>query len=118
MQRNRFVLILFYCHPGKGRDLWLSWAPAFAGVGRWWRSSRTFAALAAIVGAVVLALPAIADEESKRGGTLTYMIPADAPPSFDGHRESTYATVHSVARRRPVCFHVQKGHPRQGPALV
>ena len=25
------------------------------------------------------------------------MIPADAPPSFDGHRESTYATVHSVA---------------------
>ena len=31
------------------------------------------------------------DEEApKRGGTLTYMIPADAPPSFDGHREGTY----------------------------
>ena len=29
----------------------------------------------------------------KRGGTLTYMIPADAPPSFDGHRETTYATA-------------------------
>jgi peptide/nickel transport system substrate-binding protein len=43
------------------------------------------------------AIPAIADEEPKRGGNLTYMIPADAPPSFDGHRESTYATVHSVA---------------------
>ena len=25
------------------------------------------------------------------------MIPADAPPSFDGHRESTYATIHSAA---------------------
>ena len=31
----------------------------------------------------------------KRGGTLTYMIPADAPPSFDGHRETTFATVHA-----------------------
>jgi peptide/nickel transport system substrate-binding protein len=42
-------------------------------------------------------LPATADNAPKRGGTLTYMIPADAPPSFDGHREETYATVHSVS---------------------
>jgi hypothetical protein len=28
---------------------------------------------------------------------LTYLIPADAPPSFDGHREGTYATVHMTA---------------------
>src|SRR5215470_7475230 len=33
----------------------------------------------------------------KRGGTLTFLIPADAPPSFDGHRETTFATAHSVA---------------------
>jgi peptide/nickel transport system substrate-binding protein len=38
-----------------------------------------------------------ADDTPKRGGTLTYMIPADAPPSFDGHREETYATIHSVS---------------------
>jgi peptide/nickel transport system substrate-binding protein len=44
-----------------------------------------------------LAFPAVADETPKRGGTLTYMIPADAPPSFDGHREGTYATIHSVS---------------------
>jgi peptide/nickel transport system substrate-binding protein len=25
------------------------------------------------------------------------MIPADAPPSFDAHREATYATIHSAA---------------------
>src|ERR1700730_6919332 len=43
------------------------------------------------------AIPAIAAETPKTGGTLTYMIPADAPPSFDGHRETTYATVHSAA---------------------
>ena len=43
------------------------------------------------------AIPAIAAETPKFGGTLTYMIPADAPPSFDGHRETTHATVHSAA---------------------
>jgi peptide/nickel transport system substrate-binding protein len=43
------------------------------------------------------AMPASADEKPKDGGTLTYMIPADAPPSFDGHREETYATIHSVS---------------------
>jgi peptide/nickel transport system substrate-binding protein len=46
---------------------------------------------------LALALPAFADETPKSGGTLTYMIPADAPPSFDGHREETYATIHSVS---------------------
>src|SRR5690242_13791175 len=40
---------------------------------------------------------AIADETPKRGGILTYMIPADAPPSFDAQREETYATIHSAA---------------------
>jgi peptide/nickel transport system substrate-binding protein len=39
----------------------------------------------------------MAADTPKRGGTLTYMIPADAPPSFDGHRETTFATAQSVA---------------------
>jgi peptide/nickel transport system substrate-binding protein len=55
---------------------------------------RLFGVLA--IAALVVS-PALADETPKRGGTLTYMIPADAPPSFDGHRESTYATIHSAA---------------------
>src|SRR5262245_57418488 len=55
--------------------------------------SRSFAFLAALA-LVFSASPAAADEEPKHGGTLNYMIPADAPPSLDGHRESTYATVH------------------------
>src|SRR5262249_45960396 len=29
-----------------------------------------------------------AAEPPKSGGTLTYMIPADAPPSFNGHAEN------------------------------
>jgi peptide/nickel transport system substrate-binding protein len=54
-------------------------------------------------GLVVVALaisamgPAMAEETPKRGGILTYMIPADGPPSFDAQREETYATIHSAA---------------------
>jgi peptide/nickel transport system substrate-binding protein len=39
---------------------------------------------------LVLAMPARADDTPKHGGTLTFMIPADAPPSLDGHKETTY----------------------------
>jgi hypothetical protein len=38
-------------------------------------------ALAAIFLGAVLVLPAMADETPKRGGTFTFMIPPDAPPS-------------------------------------
>src|SRR4051812_26782821 len=51
----------------------------------------------ALAAALAFALPATADEEPKHGGVLTYMIPADAPPSFDAQREETYATIHSAA---------------------
>jgi peptide/nickel transport system substrate-binding protein len=47
--------------------------------------------------ALALAAPAASEEAPKLGGTLTYVIPADAPPSFDAHRETTFATIHSAA---------------------
>ena len=56
---------------------------------------QSFAAGVAIL--LSIGMPVAAAETPKRGGTLTYMIPADAPPSFDGHREGTFATVHAVA---------------------
>ncbi len=52
---------------------------------------------AAGLGLVLGCTAAALADTPKRGGTLTYMIPADAPPSYDGHRETTFATVHSVA---------------------
>ena len=60
---------------------------------------RRFARIAAIFGLAWLsaAQPLGAAETPKRGGVLTFLIPADAPPSFDGHRENSFATVHSVA---------------------
>jgi peptide/nickel transport system substrate-binding protein len=57
---------------------------------------RSFAGSVAII-LLSLAVPAFADDAPKRGGILTYMIPADSPPSFDGHREATFATIHAVA---------------------
>jgi peptide/nickel transport system substrate-binding protein len=54
---------------------------------------------------------AIAAETPKRGGILTYMIPADAPPSFDGHRENTFATIHAVAPFYSVLIRVNPDNP-------
>jgi len=46
---------------------------------------------------LLLTAAAVAADTPKRGGILTFMIPADSPPSFDGHRENTFATIHAVA---------------------
>jgi peptide/nickel transport system substrate-binding protein len=48
---------------------------------------RTHLLLTSAALAVALSVPAVADETPKNGGTLTYMIAADSPPSLDGHRE-------------------------------
>src|SRR5437763_14620118 len=62
---------------------------------------------------LALALPAVAgaDETPKHGGTLTYMIPADAPPSLDGHKEQTFATVQAVAPYYSVLIRVSPDNP-------
>jgi peptide/nickel transport system substrate-binding protein len=64
---------------------------------------------ALVVGA--FALSAAAAETPKRGGILTFMIPADAPPSFDGHRENSFATVHSVAPFYSMLIRVNPENP-------
>src|SRR3954466_9106518 len=68
-------------------------------------------AAAGLLAALALAPAAIAAEVPKRGGTLTYMIPADAPPSFDGHRENTFATIHAVAPFYSVLIRVNPDNP-------
>jgi peptide/nickel transport system substrate-binding protein len=75
---------------------------------RWHRKSVVVAALLSAFG---FAIPALADEEPKRGGSLNYMIPADAPPSFDGHRETTYATIHTAAPFYSVLIRVNPENP-------
>ena len=70
---------------------------------------RSLAAGVAIL--LSIGLPAAVAEAPKRGGTLTYMIPADAPPSFDGHREATFPTVHAVAPFYSVLIRVNPENP-------
>jgi peptide/nickel transport system substrate-binding protein len=67
---------------------------------------------AAVAVAAVMAPGFAADNETpKHGGTLNYLIPADAPPSFDGHREQTYATVHTTAPFYSVLIRVNPENP-------
>src|SRR5690349_21985705 len=70
---------------------------------------RSLAASLAIL--LSIGVPAAAAEAPKRGGTLTYMIPADAPPSWDGHRENTFATIHAVAPFYSVLIRVNPENP-------
>jgi peptide/nickel transport system substrate-binding protein len=65
-----------------------------------------------------LAAPSLADETPKRGGTLTYLIPADAPPSFDGHKEGTYATVHAFAPFYSVLVRINPQNPASTTDIV
>src|ERR1700746_2566801 len=76
------------------------------------------AAGAAFIGVMASATLAAADEEPKSGGTLTYMIPADAPPSFDAHREETYATIHSAAPFYSVLIRANPYDPGKTDDLV
>jgi peptide/nickel transport system substrate-binding protein len=70
-----------------------------------------FAAVGLGLALAGMAMPAGAGETPKSGGTLTYMIPADGPPTFDGHRETTYATMHSVAPFYSVLIRVNPENP-------
>ena len=74
------------------------------------KSGLAAAGLGTALWIATMAVPAAADAP-KRGGTLTYMIPADAPPSFDGHRETTFATVHSAAPFYSVLIRVNPDNP-------
>jgi peptide/nickel transport system substrate-binding protein len=73
---------------------------------------RSFLWGTGLLAALATTVPAAAQEEgAKYGGTLTYMIPADAPPSFDAHREQTYATIHSAAPFYSVLIRVNPENP-------
>src|SRR5882724_13611525 len=68
--------------------------------------------------AAAIAAGSAAAESPKRGGTLTYMIPADAPPSFDAHRETTYATIHAAAPYYSVLIRVPPDNPASTTEFV
>lgn len=64
-----------------------------------------------LVALLALALPASAAESPRRGGSLTFMIAADGPPSFDGHRETTFAMSHATAPFYSVLIRINPDNP-------
>jgi len=65
-----------------------------------------------------LAVPAGAEETPKYGGTLTYMIPAESPPSFDAQREETFATIHSAAPFYSTLIRINPYNPGSATDIV
>jgi peptide/nickel transport system substrate-binding protein len=80
---------------------------------------RPAALWAAGLGAVLaFSAPALAAEAPKYGGTLTFMIPADSPPSFDAQREETYATIHSAAPFYSTLIRINPDNPGSTTDIV
>ena len=51
----------------------------------------------AVAGGLASALPDAASAQTpKKGGILKFVVP-DEPPSFDGHKETTFALIHPIA---------------------
>src|SRR5688572_12515970 len=48
--------------------------------------------------------------EPKRGDTLTFVVP-DEPPSWDGHRETTFALIHPIAPFYSTLIRVNPDNP-------
>ena len=51
---------------------------------------------AALCSTLLVADPAEAQERPRHGGELVFLVPSE-PPSYDGHREGTFGTVHPLA---------------------
>jgi peptide/nickel transport system substrate-binding protein len=72
-----------------------------------WKAALSL--LAGLLAMPILPLPAGADGV-KRGGILKFVVP-DEPPSFDGHRETTFALIHPIAPFYSVLIRVNPDDP-------
>ena len=81
-------------------------------------TSRLRIGIAGLCTALAFMAPEALAETPKHGGTLTYMIPADGPPSLDGHREGTYATIHITAPFYSVLIRANPENPASSTDFV
>jgi peptide/nickel transport system substrate-binding protein len=68
--------------------------------------------LALAVGALACLLapaPARAGETPRAGGTLTFVVGAE-PPSYDGHRETSFALIHPIAPHYSTMLRIDSEH--------
>jgi len=55
-----------------------------------------FLRLVLVLGALIIPVVGFAGEAPRSGGELVFAV-AETPPSFDGHRETTFAMIHPIA---------------------
>ncbi len=72
--------------------------------------SRLALAVAASFAVASLAVPAALAQAPKKGGIFTFVVP-DEPPSFDGHKETTFALIHPIAPFYSVLIRVDPDNP-------
>ena len=82
------------------------------------RQRRKLALLTAAAWAVLSTWTTLAGAETpKTGGILKFVVP-DEPPSFDGHRETTFALIHPIAPFYSVLIRVDPENPASATAFV
>src|SRR5205085_10504683 len=82
--------------------------------GRTEMKNSRWKSVSALPAALLLAVPmwvgTAAAESPKKGGILKFVVP-DEPPSFDGHRETTFALIHPIAPFYSVLIRVNPNNP-------
>ena len=58
-------------------------------------------------------VPSADAQTPKKGGILKFVVP-DEPPSFDGHRETTFALIHPIAPFYSTLIRVEPENPNSG----
>ena len=75
------------------------------------KTSSWTSALAVLAGLVAVSPWTVpAQAEPKKGGILKFVVP-DEPPSFDGHKETTFAMIHPIAPFYSVLIRVPPEDP-------
>src|SRR5947207_6925538 len=77
-----------------------------------YRTGRWPWALTCLVAAVTLGAVALtsAQEKPRHGGELVFVVPAE-PPSFDAHREESFALIHPAAPHYSTVLRVDPADP-------
>src|SRR5687768_17168346 len=71
---------------------------------------KTVCVLAAGIAAGVCTIAPAGAAAPERGGILKYVVP-DEPPSFDGHRETTFALIHPLRPFYSLLIRVNPNNP-------
>ncbi len=77
------------------------------------RRRRTAFALLAGLLAIPFAFTSADAQTPKKGGILKFVVP-DEPPSFDGHKETTFALIHPIAPFYSTLIRVEPENPNSG----